>query len=72
MQDNLNLEIASLDAQICEKQEQKYKFENDESELELHLEGLQKHSDIIKARNLALYEELEAISKADDYVREQL
>jgi hypothetical protein len=38
----------------------------------VELNGLQKHSDVIKDQNLILYDELDAISRTDDYVREKL
>ena len=38
----------------------------------MELNSLQKHSDVIKDQNLILYDELDAISRTDDYVRERL
>ena len=43
-----------------------------ENDLNAELIGLQSHCDVIKHQNLKLYDELDALSKTDDYVREKL
>ena len=66
------LAVANYDQQFVKLMTEKESLEKQEQEINIELEALQKHSDVIKEQNLLLYDELDAISKTDDYVREQL
>lgn len=66
------MQVAKLDQELVRRKLEHEELDQQETDINVDLNGLQKHSDVIKDQNLILYDELDAISRTDDFVREKL
>lgn len=64
--------MSDLDEHLNTQQLTKLTLDSSQSDLVTQISDLEKHSQVITARNHELYQELDAYSKTDDFVRESL